>query len=225
MNSKIIIPIILFIFLVSGCKTKTEQSAKPGEGTVTYNVSYPDSAKYGMKASLFPHEMNLFFKDDKATFVAAAGMGTVQIVNILDHSKNTYTSLLIDAIRQNYACKLSPEEIKENENNPKFEFEFIDETKIIAGLECKKVLIKNIATKTTSEAFYYPKIKFYYMNSPFKDFGYLFMEYSHTINNLTMKLVATNVDLKTPVDTTFFEVHGEFLWISQKNFFAYLNQL
>lgn len=223
--NKLIFSIGLLIFFATGCKTKTEQNAKPGEGTVTYTVTYPDSFKYGMKAALFPHEMDLFFKDDRATFVAAGGMGTVQIVNILDHSKNTYTSLLMDAIRQNYACKLSPEEIKENESSPKLEYEFIDETKIIAGFECKKVLIKDITNKTTSEAFYYPKIKFYYINSPFKDFGYLFMEYSHTINNLTMKLTATNVDLKTPVDTTFFEVHGEFIWINQKNFYNYLNQL
>lgn len=223
--NKLIFSVGLLIFLAVGCKTKTEQNAKPGEGTVTYKVSYPDSAKYGLKAVLFPHEMNLFFKDDKATFVAAGGMGTVQIVNILDHTKNTYTSLLIDALRQNYACKLSPEEIKENENTPKLEYEFLDETKIIADLECKKVLIKDIANKTASEAFYYPKIKFYYINSPFKDFGYLLMEYTHTINNLTMKLTATQIDLKTPVDTAFFEIHGDFLWINQKNFYDYLNQL
>ena len=207
----------------SACKNKSKSIAKEGEGTITYKVSYPDSAKYGMKANLFPHEMSMFFKDEKATFVASGGMGMVQIVNILDHKKNEYTSLLLDAMRQSYGCKISPEEIKENETNPKIEFEFIDETKIIAGLECKKVLVKDITNNITTEAFYYPEIKFYYINSPFKNFGYLFLEYSHTINNLTMKLEATNVDLKTAVDTNMFNVQGDFLWIKQKEFYTYLN--
>lgn len=216
---------LLMLFGIA-CKNAGSNSiAKPGEGTITYTVSYPDSAKYGIKAALFPHEMNLFFKDEKAVFVAAGGMGMVQIVNILDHKKNTYTSLLLDALRQSYACEISPGEIKENESTPKLEFEFIDETKIIAGLECKKVLLKDITNNTTSEAFYYPNIKFYYINSPFKNFGYLFLEYTHTINNLTMKLQATKVDLTTAVDTTMFDVHGDFLWVKQKEFYNYLNSL
>jgi hypothetical protein len=51
------------------------------------------------------------------------------------------------------------------------------------------------------------------------------MEYTHTINNLTMKLVATKVDLTTPVDTTFFEIHGDYQWLNQKNFYNYLSSL
>lgn len=225
MNIKLIFSIGLLIVLVAGCKTKPGQNAKPGEGTVTYTISYPDSAKYGMKATLFPRTMDLFFKNDKATFVTSAGMGTMQLVNILDYKNQKFTGLLIDALRQNCAYTLTSDEIKENENNPKFKFEFTNETKTIAGLECKKAIVKDITHNTSFEVYYYDKIKFYYWNSPFKDFDFLLMEYTHTINNLTMKLVATKVDLITPVDTTFFEIHGDFNWLNQKSFYNYLNQL
>lgn len=225
MNIKFIFSVGLLAFLLVGCKTSTEQNAKPGEGTVTYAISYPDSAKFGMKAALFPRSMDLFFKNEKATFVTSAGLGTMQIVNILDHQNKKFTSLLIDAIRQNCAYSLTPEEIKENESSPVYEYEFTGGTKIIAGLECKKAIVKDITNNTSFEVYYYDKIKFYYWNSPYKDFDFLLMEYTHTINNLTMKLVAKNVDLTSPVDETFFEIHGEFNWMNQKSFYNYLNQL
>jgi len=225
MNSKLFFSVGLLLLFVAACKTGTNHNAKPGEGAVTYSVSYPEKGKYGMKATLFPGTMNLFFKNEKATFVTSAGMGTVQLVNILDHKNQKFNSLLIDAIRPNYAYTLSPEEIKDNESNPDFCYEFTDETKTIAGLECKKAIVKNNTDNTSFEVFYYEKIKFYYWNSPFKEFDFLLMEYTHTINNLTMKLVATQVDLTTPVDTSFFEVKGTFNWLDQKKFYNYLNQL
>ena len=66
--------------------------------------------------------------------------------------------------------------IKENEINPKYEFEFVDETKTIAGLEFKKAIVNDRTHNTKFDVYYYDKIKFYYLNSPFKDFGFLLME-------------------------------------------------
>ena len=225
MNSKLIFFIGFLFFFVAACKTKTEQKAKPGEGTITYDISYPDSTKYGMKAALLPTTMNLFFKNEKATFVTSAGMGTLQIVNILDHKNKKFTALLLDAIRQNFAYTPSPDEIKENESKPKYIYEYTDETKTIAGLECKKAIVKDSTHNTSFEVYYYDKIKFYYWNSPFKDFNFLLLEYTHTINNLTMKLTAEKVDLTSPVDTTFFEIHGDYTWLNQKSFYNYLSRL
>lgn len=225
MNSKLIIFIGFLFFIVAACKTTSEQKVKPGEGNVTYDISYPDSTRYGMKAALLPKTMDLFFKNEKATFVTSAGMGTLQIVNILDHENKKFTALLLDAIRQNFAYTPSPDEIKENESKPKYTYDFTDETKTIAGLECKKAIVKDSTNNTSFEVYYYDKIKFYYWNSPFKDFNFLLLEYKHTINNLTMKLVATKVDLTTPVDSTYFEIHGEYIWLNQKNFYNYLSRL
>ena len=225
MNLKLIFSIGLLFLFRAGCETKNGQDAKPGEGTVTYHVSYPDSARYGMKTSLFPRTMDLFFKNEKATFVTSAGMGTMQIVNVLDHKNKKFTALLIDALRQNYAFTLTPEEIKKNESNPIYQFDFSNETKTIAGLTCKKAIVRDITNNNSFEIYYYDKIKFYYWNSPFKDFDFLLMEYTHTINNLTMKLVAQKVDLSTPIDTSFFQIKGEFNWLNQKDFYNYLSRL
>lgn len=219
------IAFVIFLFFAASCRQGREGVAQPGEGTITYKVSYPDSSHYGLKSSFFPKQIILVFKGEQATFVAPAAMGMVQLVQLLDHRKRTFTSLLIDAFRGNYGCKLTPEEIAMNESLPKLKFELTEETKTIAGLPCKRAIVRDETNQTTSELYYYENIRFYYWNSPFKELNYLFLEYTHNINNLTMKLEATNVDLKTPVDTTAFSIRGNYTWLNQKDFYNYLGKL
>jgi GLPGLI family protein len=225
MNRKVILSFLFLFFFIFGCSQKPQEIAKPGEGMITYSVSYTDAEKYGVKSTFFPKEIILIFKDDKAAFIATGGMNMVQVVNLLDHKNKKYVSLLLDNIRENYGCILAPQEISENENIPKYHFELGDEKKMIAGIECRKAIVKDEANKPLFEIYYDEKIKFSYLNSPFKDMNNLFLEYTHTINNLTMKLVATKVDLTTPVDTSLFEVHGDYKWVNQKEFFNHLSSL
>jgi len=178
-----------------------------------------------MKAAFFPKTITLVFKDEKAAFIASAGLGMIQLVHLLDHRKQKFNSLLIDHLRENYGCSLTAAEIDGNEKSAQYEYEPASETKTIAGLTCRKMIVKDKTNKTSFEIYYYDKIKFYYWNSPFKDLPYLFLEYTHTMNNLTMKLVATGADLTTPIDTSLFEVRGEYKWVNQKQFLAHLNDL
>jgi hypothetical protein len=214
---------IFLIVLIASCKQS--EKAKPGQGVITYKVSYPESNKYGMKAHLFPKQIILVFKDDKAAFIASAGLGMVQLVNLMDYKEKKFNSLLIDELRGNFACTFTQDEIKQNEESVQLEFSKTNKTKTIAGLLCKQAMVKDITNQTSFEVFYYDKIKFNYWNSPFKDFKYLLTEYTHTINGLTMKLEATNIDLTTPVDTTLFNVKGTYTRVNQQNFFSRLSQL
>ena len=207
------------------CNNSKTNPAKPGEGTVTYSITYPDSTQFSIKSVFFPRNLTLVFKDEKAAFITSAGMGTVQLVNLLNYKTKSYTSLLIDELRGNYACKLTETEIKNNESNPEYEFELTDVRKEIAGIMCNKAIVKDMTNHTTSELYYYDKIKFHYWNSPFKDLHYLFAEYTHTINNLTLKLSAVKIDLTTPVDTGLFSVKGNYTWVTEKEFFERISKL
>jgi hypothetical protein len=225
MKKKISIVLFLFLLSFSGCKNVSNHTPQPGQGTITYSVTYPDSIKYGFKSAFFPKEIILVFKDEKATFIASGALGMVQLVNIMDHKTQKFTSLLIDNLRDNYACNPTADEIKENEQQAEYTFELKDETKTVAGLNCNKAVVKDISENKSFNVYYYDKIRFYYWNSPFKDFNYLLMEYEHTINNLTLKLAATKVDFTTPVDTSLFSVKGDYRWVSQKEFYALLGRL
>src|ERR1051325_9424239 len=221
-----LIYIAAFLMVVfSGCRNISERFAKTGEGMIVYNVTYPDGKKYGMKELFFPKTITLVFKDEQAAFIATGGMGMVQLVNLLDHKTLSYTSLLIDHLRGNFACKLVPAEIIENESKPVYEFEPMNEFKTVAGIECRKAVVKDASGQSSFDVYYDSKIKFYYWNSPFKDFNHLMLEYTHTVNNLKMKLEAVKVDLTTPVDTSLFHVKGDYKRVNQKEFFAHINEL
>lgn len=216
---------LLLLLFFYGCKPGTEKKAAYGEGTVVYRVTYPDSLNYGLKSAFFPREIVLVFKNEKAAFIASGGMGMIQLVNLLDHKNRTYVSLLIDRIRANYGCKLTPEEINSNESSVRLEIIPVNETKVIAGVTCKKALAKDLSTGVSSEIFYDESIRFSYGNSPFRGMNNLFLEYTHTINHLTMKLEAEKIDFTTPVDTSLFEIKGQYMWVSQQQLFDYMNSL
>jgi hypothetical protein len=213
----------LLMFATGSCMH--ENKAKPGQGTITYKVSYPESNKYGIKAYLFPRQITVVFKDEKATFIASAGMGMVQLVNILDHTEKKYTSLLIDEMHGNYACTFSEKEIKENESTPLYSYKETSEKATIAGLKSRKAIVTDKTNHTSFDIWYHDRIKFYYWNSPFKDFNYLFTKYSHTINGLKMNLEATDVDLSSVVDSSLFTVKGNYKWVTQEEFYSHLSQL
>jgi len=218
--------IFFFLFsitLLIGCRNFNP--AKPGQGTVSYKVSYPGANQFGVKSVLFPSEVILVFKDEKAAFIATGGMGMFQFVDLLDYKQKKFTSLLIDHIHGNYACTRTADEIKANENFPEYKFEKTSDTKSIAGLLSTRAVVKDISHQSSFDIYYYDKIKFYYWNSPFKDFNYLYTQYRHTINGLAMNLEATSVDLNIPVDTNLFSVKGDYTWVNQKQFFAHLSEL
>jgi hypothetical protein len=219
---KIIFSLILLI-IVAGCRK--HDNSKTGQGFITYRVTYPGNEKFSAKSMLFPKEIVLVFKDKRAAFVTTGGLGMVELVNLLDHKDKKFVSLLLDHSRKNIGCALTPDEIKQNENAAQYKIEETNETKTIAGVQSRKAIVHDLTNNKSFEIYYDDKIKFWYWNSPYKDFNYLFTQYTHTINGLTMQLEATNIDLTTPVDTNIFSVKGNYEWVNQKTFFDYLSTL
>jgi hypothetical protein len=217
--------IFYLLLLTAAISCRQANNARPGQGFITYHVTYPDNQKFSARSMLFPREIVLVFKDDKAAFVTTGGSGMVELVNLMDHKDKKFVSLLIDQSRKNIGCVLTPDEIKQNENNPLYKVEETNETKTIAGIQSRKAIVHDITNNKSFGIYYDDKIKFWYWNSPFKEFNYLLTEYTHTINGLTMQLEATKIDLTTPVNTNIFSVKGNYEWVNQKAFFDYLSNL
>jgi hypothetical protein len=216
---------IVFPVLLSACGGQQPKSAGHDEGTVTYRVTYPDSAAYGMKAGLFPKEITLVFKGDKATFIASGGMGMIQIVNLMDAGKRQAVSLLIDQLRGNIGWRLTPEDIAANENEAHYRFESTGEAKTVAGRSGTVIRVRDTLGNALFEMVEDDAVRFPYWNSPFRGIDRLLLEYTHTINGMTMQLTATKVDLETAVDTTLFGIKGEYQWTTSRNFFGHLSAL
>lgn len=218
----IIFSLSIFIFFSFGCNNQNKQTAINGEGIVNYKISYLPNNPY-KNIRILPDNTTLIFKETKACFITNA-LGIVQVVNLLDYKNKKYTSLLINSFGENYAFTDIPEDVKKQENTPKYKIETSDETKVIAGLVCNKAFVTDLTNKTKFNIYYYKKIKVYLGNCPYKDFNYLLMEYQDTKQGMAMCLEATKVDFN-PVDSTLLSVHGEYKWVDRKTFINIIENL
>lgn len=221
-NKFVTLLFFLVLTFISSCENHTESVSQNGEGIVTYKISYLEDNPY-KNILILPSETNLVFKNKKASFITSA-MGIIQIVNVLDFDKQKYTSLLINTFGENYAFTEKPEDIKELETNPEYEITPTDETKMIAGLECKKAIVKDKTNNTEFDIYFYEKIKVYLGDCPYKDFNYLLMEYQDTKHGMSLRLKAEKVDF-SPVDTNLLTVRGEFTWVDRKTFINIVENL
>jgi GLPGLI family protein len=213
---------LIFLLVISSCKNQTGENAKDGAGRVTYRITYTADNPY--KNPLLPRETQLAFNSTRACFVTSGGGGLITVVNLLDNEKKRYSSLLINSFGENLAFTDTPEDVKDQENNPQYKIETTNEKKTIAGLECRKAIVSDLTNNKKFDIYFYDKVKVYYGDSPYKDFNYLLMEYQHTKYGLPMKVEALKVDL-SPVDTAVFSVHGVFNWVDKKRFMKELESL
>ena len=215
---------IALVLFLAGCKNFSKQKAENGEGIITYKIAYSEDNPYKNNRFL-PGETNLVFKGTKASFITS-GMGIIQVVDVLDNDHKKFTSLLLNSFWENYAFTETPEDITEQENNPKYTYELTDEKKTIAGIECNKAIVSDLTNKKKFDIYYYEKIKVVLGNSPYKDFNYLLMEYQDTRYGLPMQLLATQADF-SPVDTTLLQVegHGEYNRVDRKTFITIVKNL
>lgn len=203
----------------AGC---SNQAPRFTEGNVVYKINYPGNNPYKNKGIL-PKETNLFFKNKKACFITS-GMGIVQVIDLLDNEKKKYTTLFINDLGENYAFTETPEDVREQENNPEYRIENTDEKKIIAGLECRKAVVNDVTNNTRFDIYYYEKANVTLGNSPYKDFNFLIMEYRDTRFGISMMLQATKVEL-SPVDENLLTVHGRYSWVDRNTFLSILKNL
>src|ERR1017187_6584768 len=143
----------IFLLLIFSCKNPAGEMAKNDEGKVKYKITYAADNPY--KNIMLPGETQLVFNSTKICFVTSGGGGLIIMVNLLDNEKKKYSSLLINNLGVNYAFTDTPEDVKEQENNPQYEIETTNEKKIIAGLECRKAIVNDLTNKKKFDIYFY----------------------------------------------------------------------
>ncbi len=172
-------------------------------GKVTYSISYEGKQFDEAAQDMMPKTMTMYIGDGFTKNVLFTGMGKQTVIYNL---KTKTKTAMIDMMGQKFAIETSAEEIREELlNEPDADVETTDETKEIAGYQCKKILIKNkdAEGKTTSEDSAWfteelevsPEINF--DTKYFQDIKGVLMEYEMDMNNGTMmKFTATEVEKK-----------------------------
>jgi hypothetical protein len=203
----------ILLFLVSSAM----MAGKPFDGVITYKITYPDSKFTEAQLSMAPKMMTVSIKGSKARTEMNVGGGLV--VEILDYVAKTKVAL-INMMGQKFAIKSNAEEIeKENAGQPKGTVTITNETKNIAGYNCKKAIVTSDddGVKSTFEVWFTDEIggkDANFDNPLYKDINGVMLEFILKTPQASMKLSATSIDKKA-VPAKDFEIPSDYTLTTQ----------
>ena len=196
--------LVLMLTLFAG---NTYAGDKDFQGIIIYNISYENSDIDPQMMAMMPKTMKMKIKGDKSRTEISMGMGSTSVI-FNGTAKEGFT--LMDMMGQKLAFTMTSDDIeKELSEGPDMEIDVTGETKEIAGIVCKKVIVK-IHEEGEKEMKY---IVFFteelgsgmlnYNNPMFKDIDGVMLEYSMNENNMSMTFTAISVDKKKISDDEF----------------------
>jgi GLPGLI family protein len=174
------------------------------EGVIKFNISYESMpADMADAIAMLPQEQTFFIKNHKSKFVQVTSTANTMVIS---DSEAQTSIILMEAMGQKYKMSMTTDEVKsvELESTEGITIEYIDETKMIAGYECKKALV-------TMEGFD-EKAIFYYTEkiAPLQLSGMeglhlkgLPLEYIISMGGMKMVMKATTVEKTEIPDSTF----------------------
>jgi len=199
------------------CNSISAISEKPFEGIITYKITYPDSKFTENQLAMFPKVFTVSIKGTKSrTDLVMSGMNSVEIT---DYSDKTSVSL-INMMGQKYAIKQTTAEIEARmASEGKATVEHSDETKVIAGYPCKKVIVtvNNDGAKSTFEAWYtseFGSTLSNFNNPLYKEIDGALLEFLMKNREVTMKFTATSVE-KKKIQAKEFDIPSDYTLTTQ----------
>ena len=201
---------LLLLFVLMAANIICVNAQKIDEGKVVYEISYPDADMPDEQMAMMPTESTMFFKDNQSRVEMRMGMGMSQVM-IFDN-KNKVMTMLMDMMGSKSAIKFTEDDIKKQkvkEDKGELSIKKTDETKEIAGYNCKKAVVTG---KDGSFDVYYTD-EITYKNgdwvSEYKGLEGFPLQYKMTQNKLTMQLTAKNVS-KEKVDAGIFAIPADY---------------
>jgi hypothetical protein len=206
-----------FLMLAALYSAGGPPSGKPFEGVITFKITYPDTKFSESQLAMFPKVLTVSIKGSKSrTDLVMSGMNTIEIT---DYTEKTSVSLL-NMMGQKYAIKQTTSEIESklaSEGKPTVVYS--EETKVIAGYTCKKVVVtmNDDGVTSTFEGWYSNEIgsKLSNFNNPvYKDIDGAMLEFSMKNQDVGMKFTATSVEKKS-LPAKDFEIPSDYTLTTQ----------
>ena len=212
---KKIIQLALIAVVISITTIPTFAQKSFTEGKILYAITYPDMELNSEMEAMMPKESTVFIKGIMSRTELNMGMGinTASIMN----SKTGEIIGLTDMMGSKSAMKMTPDDMqkaRETNKTPEPKIKLTDETKEIAGFECKRALVKS-TDDTYLDIYYTDKIN---VKTPsmvdWKDIKGFPLEYSLNQNGLKMKFTAKSV-VSEKVSDDMFEIPTDYKLLTQ----------
>lgn len=195
---------------------------KPFTGKVTYSISYEGNQIDEATEGMMPKTMATYIGHGFTKNVLFTGMGKQTVIYNLETKVKT---AMIDMMGQKFAIESSEGDIEEElKTLPDADIETTDETKEIAGYQCKKLIInyKDAEGKPTTEgiAWFTEELEvsseINFDLKYFQNIKGVLMEYEMDMGNSTMmKFTATEVE-KKKISSKEFEIPEEYKKVTRE---------
>lgn len=206
---------ILFysILLIYSCEDKSNVKS---QGEIHYKVSYPKMDSDNFMKDFMPKKMIMKFKEDKYITNLSAGMGMFKTNFICDLEHKEFTQM-VKLINKKYMLKLGIEEIMVSmAKSPKFNIEFIPETKTVLGYECNQALITVDGCDDAFTVAYTDEINITNPNwaNQFAIINGVLLEYQYEKYDICMRFTANKIHFKE-MKNEEFEIPNDYKQISE----------
>jgi len=164
------------------------------EGTVNYEIDYIELPKEAQAyRNMMPNSMMISLKGGKSRIEQSMGDGNKQVIITDMEEKIGYVAM--NMMGQKMLITIPKDKLESSmEENKDVKIEYLDETKRIAGYDCKKaVLNQNNSTMTV----YYTEALPSRAHKDFSSLKGLPLEYETTQNGIHMRISATDVAKKS----------------------------
>jgi len=198
--------------------------AQDFSGKITFEIDYDLPEAMEPQRSMLPTEMITHIGKQHSKVIQNTMLGEqITIINF----KTKITTSLINLMGQKIAIEMG-DIFESSENSNKPTIEYIDDSKTIAGYECKKAIYTittttdDIDEKIATEIYYSPEIPAQ-SNHQFKDLKGLPLEYSVTTQGMTMKIKAISVT-KEKYTKKVFEIPSDYEKMTMEEFQKMMGQ-
>lgn len=209
--------LVFSLFLIS---TLTYAGGKKGfKGTITYAITYEGEEFTPAQRAQMPKTQTTKIMDNLQKDVVDFGMGAQY--TITNPNADSYTVMFEMGENKRYVTKSLKEHLAKQDSVNKANFDitidFINETKVIAGVECKKAIITltpkdtAMAQEQSIVAYYSPELGSKELNNGdiFAGIDGLLLEYTVSGGNYVMKFSATEIK-KGGVSALDFMIPSDF---------------
>lgn len=204
-----------FLFSFLAFQVTAQKSIR--EGKLIYEISYPDMELDANMAAMLPVESIVYFNEDFSRTETAMGMGmsSASIVN----SKTGGVTTLMDMMGTKSAIVMTDEQIKDARKKSEtsgLKVEVTNETKEIAGYECKKAILKDETSNTSFEVYFTDKINSYaQMSTEWKELKGCPMQFTVEQGGMKFQMIAKSVSSE-PVAADLFKIPSDYKIVTQE---------
>lgn len=182
-------------------------------GRITYKIQYEDSETTNPENNDLPSTMTVSLRENLSKTELTTTMGSHIIIGDADEQS---TIILINLGESKFYVKNTKEEREKSlADSPPIFLKYTNETKNIAGYNCKKVEI--IQGEKNIEAYYTEEIKIEKPNwqTEFKDINGVLLEYTQISDEIKTRYIATEI-IKEKINKKEFIVPNEYRLITKE---------